>query len=159
MLVLAKAERDAAGGSSSANASQDVQFLRDIAHANLAEIAAGKLAAGKAASAEVRKYGQQMVDDHTQANARASALAKARGFTLPKDAAPTEMAAAKSLEALSGVEFDRAYVAQRIKQHGEAASLLERAAAEAQDADLRAYAESAAPEARKHLQAAQRLKR
>ena len=36
MFVLAKTERDAAGGKSAANSSEDVQFLRDLAHANAA---------------------------------------------------------------------------------------------------------------------------
>ena len=158
MLVLAKTERDAAGGSSAANASQDVQFLRDIAHANHAEIAIGRLAAQKAASAQVRKYAQQMADEHSKAQAQAVALAKERGLTLPGDPASQRQAAAKYLEQLSGEAFDRAYMEQAVKDHRNMVQLLERTAAEAQEKDIKAFAQNALSHARKHLEAAERLK-
>ena len=158
MLVLAKAERDAAGGTSAANSSADVQFLRDVASANLAEIAAGRLAADKALSPQVRQYGQQMADAHTKANQQAATLAKARGLSLPEAPDAKRQGSAKRLEALSGEDFDRAYMDQRVKDHGHALQALERAATEAQDASVRAFGEAAAPHVRKHLEAARHIR-
>src|SRR5687768_12200575 len=43
---------------------QDTRMMRDIAQADLAEVQAGKRAASKASSAEVKKFAQHMVDDH-----------------------------------------------------------------------------------------------
>ena len=158
MLILTKAERDASGGSTVANASEDVQFLRDIAEANLAEIAAGKLAAGKAQSPEVRNYGQHMVDEHTRAHKEAATLARARGLSLPEGPSGQRQGAARKLEDLSGADFDRAYMAQMVKDHGDTLQLLEKTAAQAQGKDLREFAQAAMAHVRKHLEAAQRLK-
>ena len=157
MFVLAKAERDAAGGSSVANASQDVQLLRDIAHVNHAEIAAGRLAARKAASPQLRKYGQQMADEHGKAQAQTAALAKERGMTLPGSPDSDRTAAAKDLEQLSGEDFDRAYLELAVRDHRDSIRLLQRTAAEAQGNDLRTFAQSALPHVRRHLEAAEQL--
>ena len=158
MLVLAKAERDAAGGSTAANTSADIQFLRDVATTNLAEIASGKLAAQKAVSPDVRNYGQQMADDHTKAQQEAATLAKARGMTLPEEPDAKRQGGAQRLEELSGEKFDRAYMDRMVKDHGETLQVLERAALEAQDASVRAFAEKAAPHVRKHLEAAREIR-
>jgi putative membrane protein len=158
MLVLAKAERDAAGGSTAANTSADVQFLRDVASVNLAEIATGKLAAQKAVSPQVRKYGQQMAEEHAKANEQAAALAKARGLSLPEEPEGTRQGSAKRLEDLSGEKFDRAYMDQMVKDHGETLQVLQRAAAEAQDPSVRAFAERALPHVRRHLETAQQIR-
>ena len=44
----------------------DQSAMKQLAQANLTEIAAGKAAAPKAQSPDVKKFGQQMVHDHPQ---------------------------------------------------------------------------------------------
>ena len=158
MFVLAKAERDAAGGKSAANSSEDVQFLRDLAHANAAEIRSGRMVAEKAASPQVREHAKQMVDAHTTRNKQAATLAAARGVTLPDDVEPKREAQLRQLEALSGEALERAYAAQQVRDHGEMLRTLERAAADAQNTEVRELAKSALPQVRKHLEAARGLR-
>jgi len=61
--LTAMAVAQAARGSDS-----DRQFLLHAASSGMAEVQLGQLAAERAASAEVKQFGQRMVDDHTKAN-------------------------------------------------------------------------------------------
>src|SRR5581483_11891811 len=47
--------------------SSDRDFVKDLSIANAAEIELGKLAADHAASPQVKKFAQMMIDDHTKA--------------------------------------------------------------------------------------------
>ena len=42
----------------------DLAFMNDAAPGGMAEVELGKMAAGKAQNAEVKAFGQKMVDDH-----------------------------------------------------------------------------------------------
>lgn len=74
-------------------AGQDLKFIREMTQANLAEVQAGKMAASKASSGEVKKYGQHMVDDHGRALSEARSLAKAKGVQAPSQPAKKHQAA------------------------------------------------------------------
>src|SRR5258708_3833029 len=73
---------------------KDKQFITKAAQAGHAEVAAGKIAAGKSTSDEVKKFGDQMVQDHGKAGDELSAIAKTKGVTPPSepDAAHKKMA-------------------------------------------------------------------
>jgi putative membrane protein len=53
----------------------DRQMLQDLAQGNMAEVDAGKMALEKSQNAEVKKFAQQMVDDHGKALGDVQALA------------------------------------------------------------------------------------
>lgn len=149
-----------AGGSAAAGASvasPDAQFFRDIAQANLAEIAAGKLAVATAQSPAVRGFAQRMIDDHTMMLAEGSRLARAKGIPVPTAPDARHQAAAKQLEALAGESFEREYMEQMVKDHVETLQLLEQAYAQMKDQDLRAHAQKGIPHVRQHLDAARRI--
>lgn len=149
-----------AGGSAAAGASVasvDAQYFRDIAQANLAEIATGRLAVAKAQSPDVRQFGQRMIDEHTQMQAEGAAIARAKGLPVPAEPDARHQAAAKQLEALSGASFDREYMEQMVKDHVETLQLLEQAYARMKDQDLRAHAQKGIPHVRQHLDAARRI--
>src|SRR5690349_3000552 len=61
----------------------DKGMLDDLAQANIAEVEAGKMALEKSQNAEIKKFAQHMVDDHTSALAEVQALARAKNVTLP----------------------------------------------------------------------------
>jgi len=79
-------------------AGADMKFMREMTQANLAEVQAGKMAASKASSDEVKKYGQHMVDDHSKALSENRSLAKAKGVQAPSQPAKKHQAAMKKLE-------------------------------------------------------------
>lgn len=146
----------ASGGSTAPR--QDMKLLENIAQADIAEITTGKLAASKALSPAVRQYGQHMVDEHSKSLNEGASLAAAKGMPVPKAPEIRHQAAKHKLEALSGPAFDRAYMEQMVKDHQETLALLQKAASQAADPQLRAHAQKALPHVQQHLAMAQRLR-
>lgn len=98
----------------------------EIAHvavtANSVDIELGRLASTKATSAAVKSFAETMIRDHTGVNAQAAALAKKLGVTPLANAVSTSLtdggnAAKKTLSAVSGAAFDRAYMDREIAYH------------------------------------------
>jgi putative membrane protein len=150
--LAACAQLDPAG-----SAARDAQLVRSILQANLAEIAAGRLAVSKARSRAVRRFGERMIEAHSALQADGSELKSAKGIPLPTRPDAGQEAALRQLEALSGEPFERAYLELTLKQHAEALRLYERSASRASDPALRAHAERAIPHIRRHLELARRL--
>src|SRR5207237_4815505 len=62
----------------------DAAAMKQLAQANLNEIEAGKAAASKAQSPDVKQFAQKMVDDHTQMLNDLKALARQKSVSLPE---------------------------------------------------------------------------
>lgn len=135
----------------------DAKLMREIAEADLAEVQAGKLAASKASSDEVKKYGQHMVDEHGKHLKTAQAMAKKKGVQMPSAPAKDQQEALNKLQPVSGAEFDRLFMQQMVKDHERALRLVQNAAKKAKDADFKADAEQTAPVIEKHLEEAKRI--
>ena len=67
------------GGSLSSN---DRRFVMEAAHNSMAEVELGRLAVERAASQDVKTFGQHMIDDHTRANSELMQLASSKGVDL-----------------------------------------------------------------------------
>jgi putative membrane protein len=138
-----------------AYAQKDSKHLRQLAEANLAEVQAGKLAAEKATEDDVKRYGQRMAEGHGEHLSTLRKLAKSNKVELPSSPSKKHQDAMKKLQsAKKGAEFDRAYMAQMVKDHEEALKLHQDAAKNAEDKDVRAAAEKAIPDVRQHLDTA-----
>jgi len=118
----------------------DAMFFAQAAAGGMAEVDADKLAASKGNSADVRGFGQKMITDHTKKNAELAALAAKKGVTLPArtDAAHQQML--DELRSLSGDAFDLCYAGDMVTGHEKMAALLEQAARDSKDADIRMFA-------------------
>ena len=134
-------------------------FLSKVAQANLAEVELGKLAAEKAESAEIKQYGQKMVDDHGKANKEVQTLADQKGVTLPTYVDAAHKAAQARLEKLSGAAFDRAFMSQMVRDHQAAVALFRTQARSGKDPDVKAFAEKMLPDLEGHLKMALDLSR
>ena len=100
----------------------DAQIAHIAYTAGTIDIAAGKQALAKSHDKAVLDFAKEMVRDHTAVNDQALALVKKLGVTpqdnptsqaLSKDAAAKQ----KSLAALNGAAFDKAYVANEVAYH------------------------------------------
>ena len=140
-----------------AGTATDRDFLGTAAQANLAEVDAGKLATKKAASPDVKKFAQMMIDDHTAANAELLELARKKNIALPTEPDGAHQKAAAALAELSGTDFDRKYMTDMVKDHETAVSLFEKNASRASDADIRAFASKTLPTLRHHLDMAREV--
>lgn len=150
-----KSQRVQASGQK--ESSRDAKRMKEMAQANLAEIEAGKLALEKAESPEVKKYAQQMVDDHGKMLEEMKQLAQSKGVELPSAPDAKHQKLMKRLQAASGEKFDREYMQAMVKDHRDALKLTQRTAKSAKDSDLKASAQKAAPEIQDHLKTAQQI--
>ena len=98
-------------------ASKDTAFVLEAAQGGLAEVQLGKLAAEKGSDPDVKAFGQQMVDEHTKANDQLQAIAHDRKMTLPETLSSKDQATSDRLRKLSGAAFDKAYIADMVKDH------------------------------------------
>ena len=145
-------------GSNAKLSADDEKAVKDMAQANINEIAAAKIALSKAQSDEVKTYAQQMVKDHGDALTKVQAVAEQKGVTLPTepDAMHKEMAA--MLEKQSGDAFDKMYMENAgTKDHKMVLSKLQSDASKIKDADVKALADAHTPVVEQHLKSAQQL--
>jgi putative membrane protein len=146
-----------------AQAIDDAQIAHIVVTANQVDIDAGKLAASTATSPEVKKFGQQMVTDHTGVNKQAAALAKKLGV-VPEDN-PTSQSLKKggddnlkSLKSLKGAAFDKAYIDHEVAYHQQVLDAIDKTLIpSAQNAELKALLVSVRPAFVGHLEHAKQI--
>jgi putative membrane protein len=139
--------------SSSRLSNFDVQFIRRAAFGNNAEVQLSQLALERAASEEVRQYARRMIADHTQANNTLSQLAQRNGVgELPTGLDAQHQAIRAQLEQLSGSEFDREYMRVMHLDHDQTVRLFQSAAQQAQNRDVKVFANNTLPKLQGHLQ-------
>lgn len=130
--------------------------MREMAQANLAEIATANLALQQSQSDQVKAYAQKMIDDHTQAQKELEQLAQSKGVTLPTEPDRKHQAMAKKLQALEGEKFDKQYMSQGgVKDHRETHRMLSRAQGRVKDPDLQVYITKVTPIVGGHMKLAQ----
>jgi putative membrane protein len=108
--------------SASAQAPTDAQIAAIVVTANQVDIDAGKLALSKSASKDVKTFAQLMVTDHTGVNKAATELVtklKVKPEPNPTSASLVKAGdeTLKRLKALSGAQFDKAYVDNEVTYH------------------------------------------
>jgi putative membrane protein len=105
-----------------AQSPNDAQIASIVVTANQVDIDAGKLAATKASDAEVKKFANLMVTDHTGVNKQAVALVTKLKVT-PEDNDTSKSLKAggdtnlATLKTLKGFAFDKAYVDHEVAYH------------------------------------------
>ena len=137
----------------------DAAFLKQAAQNGHAEVQGSKLALDKGTHAQVKAFAQQMVDDHTKVAQELSALASDKGVDVPSEPSLAQKAKLKLLAQRDGESFDRHYAESvGVSAHEDTVKLFKKAAAEAKDADVKAFATKTLPTLEQHLQHARDLK-
>jgi putative membrane protein len=136
----------------------DRNFMMDAANDSLAEIELGKVAQQKSQNADVKAFGQRMVDDHTKANQELEPIASKMGVSLPKE--PTGKHA-KMVKELSNKEkrFDHEYAEAMVKDHEKAVKLFEKTSKKGDAEEVRQFAAKTLPTLQEHLKMARDLKK
>src|SRR6476620_3115244 len=147
--AVAQQDKDTNGTAMSSKGSagttvSDKSFVKKAAEGGLAEVELGQLATQKAASEDVKKFGQRMVDDHSKANDQLKQVAQQQHIDIPTELNAKDKAKAK-LEKLSGEQFDRAYMKDMVQDHRKDVSEFERASKTAKDPAVKSFAEQTLP--------------
>lgn len=132
--------------------SGDAAFAIKAAQGGEAEVKMGKLAAEKAGDADVKAFGQHMVDDHSKANEKLKSVAQEKGMKLPTDLNPSQQSAYEKLSQLSGAEFDKAYVKHMVKDHEEDVKDFTKESSKGKDEKIKGFATETLPVLQGHLE-------
>jgi putative membrane protein len=147
----------AAGSTSNAMSPVDKKFMTKAAAGGMAEVEMGQLAIQKAASDDVKKFGQRMVDDHSKANDQLKQLAGSKGVELPSKLDAQDQATKSRLSKLSGEQFDRAYMQDMVKDHTKDVLEFQHEIKVAKDPDVKNFAAQTLPTLQEHLSQAKTI--
>ena len=128
-------------------------FAASAASGGLTQIEMGKLAVKKGVDKRIKNFGAMMVKEHTKANAKLDAIAKAKKITLPDTITSTEQSSIAELSKTSGKDFDRAYTMAMIKDHENDIKVFNDASKQLMDPEFRAYANKNILTLKRHLDA------
>ena len=141
----------------------DAQIASIVLTANQVDVDAGQLAQSRSTNAEVKKFAQQMVTDHTGVNKQAVALATKLKVT-PEDNDTSRALKAggeknlMSLKALKGAAFDKAYIDHEVAYHQQVLDAIDKTLVPgAQNAELKALLVKVRPAFVAHLEHAQHI--
>jgi putative membrane protein len=142
----------------------DENIFALLDEANMADSAAGAIAATKGTSSAVRDFGKRMMRDHHTLRAQGEALAKKLKITpaAPADD-PLTSDAQKEMATLNstakGKDFDKAYIDGEVDGHKKVLELLTKAAQQTQNAQLKNLIQKAAPAVQGHLDKAEAIQK
>ena len=130
------------------------KFLKEAASGGMLEVKLGELAVQQAQNPEVRRFGQRMVTDHTKACKELTSLADKNGITLSKTLNSKHEAVLTKFKDMKGADFDRAYMANMVKDHEEDVADFTKESKNAQSDQVRDFATKTLPTLQEHLRLA-----
>ncbi len=95
----------------------DLQFVKKALQGGMAEVQLGQLALQKSSNDQVKQFAQRMIDDHTKMINDMKPIASQLGIKIPNGPDKKDKAEIAKLSALSGSDFDQAYVKDMVKDH------------------------------------------
>lgn len=142
---------------SSTNTVRDIRFVTEAAQDSLKEIQTGQLAMQNSTNQAVIAFGQQLVNDHTQALNDLTQIANAKGIEVPTSLDAVQQKAVNALTDLQGQTFDTAFLKEEVASHRASIKVFQTEADHGDDADLQAYAQNTVPMLQQHLDQALQL--
>lgn len=138
-------------------AASDQAFVKEAAMGGMAEVDLGQLAASKASDADVKQFGQRMVDDHGKANDELKSWASSKNVMLPTELDAKHKAEHARLEKLSGAAFDKAYMTSMVTDHNKDVAEFQRESKSAKDPELKAWITKTLPTLQDHQKSAKEI--
>ena len=140
----------------------DANIVYIVSMANKGEIERGNIASTKGTSTEVQNYGKMIAGEHTALENEAQALATKLGVTPMAPAGDQSEAMSKQQmdtfnSTPKGAAWDKAYVDYELTYHQGLMETAKAAIAAAQNPELKALLEKAAPIVQKHIDMAQAM--
>jgi putative membrane protein len=137
--------------------STDTSFAKKAARGGLAEVAMGRLAESHAQSADVKAFGQKMVQDHGAANDKLKVAAEQEHVPLPTRLSPEDQKTLNHLSPLHGEAFDKAYAQTMVKDHKKDIAEFKQEAQSGTASQIQTFAQATLPTLQEHLQMAEKL--
>jgi putative membrane protein len=135
----------------------DQTFVKTAASSGMHEVAIAKIAVEKATRAEVKKFAEMMIKDHTAANDELKGAAKAANIEVPDKLTDKHQKHLDMFKDYKGTDFDKDYIKHTIADHTEGVALFTKASKEAKSKELKDFATKTLPTIQKHLEEAKKL--
>jgi putative membrane protein len=135
----------------------DSEFMTKAASGGMLEVQLGQQVAQKATTPEAKQFAQQMVTDHTKANAELKALAAQKNITLPTTLGEDQQKVYDEVLAEKGAELDKKYVSAMLTDHQEDIKEYQGAVTQSSDADIKTFAQKNLPVLQMHLGMLQKM--
>jgi putative membrane protein len=136
---------------------EDTVFVKDALEGGMAEVQLGNLALQKSNNSDVKAFAQKMVDDHTKMGDQMKTLAQQVGVKVPTDVSKKDRATIAKMSALSGDDFDKAYMKDMVKDHKTDLSDFQIEAQNGSNPVVKSAATQGAQMISQHLQMAQQI--
>ena len=163
-IALAAVNTANAEDKASASVPTDAQIAMIVVVADTVDVDYGKLAVKRTINQAVKEFAETMIRDHTAVNDKAIALAKKLGVT-PEESDTSKRLKSNGekelakLKALTGAEFDKAYVDNEVSYHEAVIGLLDKTLIpNTSNAELKSLLESGRPIFVAHLEHAEKLR-
>ena len=150
----------AVGGISALRAddtANDGKFLKEAASGGMLEVKLGELAVQQAQNPEVRRFGRRMVTDHTKANKQLASLAEKANVAVATTLNSKDQATYNKFRDLKGADFDKAYIANMVKDHAHDVAEFTKCSKNAQAQAVRDFATQTLPTLEEHLRLARSI--
>ena len=133
----------------------DSLFVKKALQGSMAEVQVAQLALQKSTDDQVKQFAQRMVTDHTKMIEDMKPVAQQIGVRIPDGPDKKQKAMMAKLQALSGSDFDKAYVQAMVKDHKEDDSDFKTEISNGQSPAVKDAAAKADPIIESHLQVIQ----
>jgi putative membrane protein len=133
----------------------DYKFAKTAACGGTFEVNLGNMAASNSKNTAVQQFGKQMVEDHGKAGQQLAQIAQSKGATLPTELTAKQQKEVDKLTAMTGTQFDKAYISLMVKCHKMDEKEFKKASEDAQDADLKGFAANTLTVVQGHLKMAE----
>jgi putative membrane protein len=135
----------------------DQMFVHDTLEGSEAQVEMSKLAQQKSSSPDIQQFGQKMVQIHTELSSQMTPAAKQLGINAPKGPSKKAKKEIERLQALSGPDFDTAYLQAMARQQQRDLKEFKDEAGSGQNPNLQQAAKQDEPVLTEHYQVLQKL--
>jgi len=140
-----------AQGTAGRSAVSDELFAAAAASGGLAELNLSQIGVQRATDPELKRFSQQMIEDHTKMNQELVNLLAQKRIAVPQTIDARAQFCAESLAGLTGEEFDKCYAKAQLVTHMDAVAMFEAEAKRGQDPDVKALAAKSLTHIKQHL--------
>jgi len=144
-----------AGTTTAKRLTASTTFISKAAEGGMAEVELGKLAQQRGSNEAVKTFGKRMETDHSKINDELKTIAANKNVTWPTALNAKDQATMDRLSKLSGAEFDRAYMADMVRDHRADIAEFRREADHGTDPDVKNFAAKHLPTLQDHLRQAE----
>ncbi len=137
----------------------DADFLVEAASGGMTAVQLGQLAQTNSLNREIKAFGDMMIKDHRKSREKLSTLATSKNMVLPDSISGHQQKIKERLGRKKGEAFDRAYISLMIDDHKKDIRAFRRAAENAADPEIRAFAMDQLPLLNSQLDTARNLQK